>query len=122
MQIYKNWLRSNGVKFEELPFGLGFQYQGSAFILWNNTEDRQYLALSMPTIYAIEGNEYKVLKVINKMNCDIKAVKAVIRDNAVWLNIEMFIDNTPDIEDFMGRILGILLQCRMRFRFELDNY
>lgn len=121
MQIYKDWLRSNGVKFEELPFGLAFKYQGASFILWDNSKDQQYLALSMPNIWDVDGEEVKVLRAANKINVDIKAIKAVIRDNAVWLNIEMFIDNTPDIEDFMDRILGILLECRMKFVFTMQN-
>lgn len=121
MQIYKDWLRSYGVKFEELPFGLAFKYQGANFILWDNSKDQQYLALSMPNIWDVDGEEVKVLRAANKINGDIKAIKAVIRDNAVWLNIEMFIDNTPDIEDFMDRILGILLECRMKFAFAMQN-
>lgn len=121
MQIYKEWLRSNGVKFEELPFGLGFKYQGASFILWDNSKDQQYLALSMPNIWNVDGEELKVLRTANKINGEIKAIKAVIRDDAVWLNIEMFIDNTPDIEDFMDRILGILLECRMKFAYEMHN-
>lgn len=121
MEIYKNWLRSNGVKFEELPFGLGFKYQGAGFILWDNSKDKQYLALSMPNIYDVDGNEFKVLQIANKINEEIKAIKVVVRDGRVWLNIEMFIDNTPDIEDFMDRLLDILLECRIRFGDELHK-
>jgi len=121
MQIYKNWLTTNGIKFEELPFGLTFKYQGAYFILFDNSTDKQYLNLSMPNICNVDGEELKVLRVANKINCDIKAIKATVRDNSVWLNIEMFIDSTPDIEDFMERILGILLECRMKFAFEMHN-
>lgn len=83
MQIYKNWLIANGVKFEESSLGLSFKYQGAGFILWNNAHDQQYLALSMPNIWAINGEELKVLRVANKINCEIKAVKTVVRDNFV---------------------------------------
>ncbi len=121
MQIYKNWLIANGVKFEESSLGLSFKYQGAGFILWNNAHDQQYLALSMPNIWAINGEELKVLRVANKINCEIKAVKTVVRDNFVWLGVEMFIDSTPDIDDFMERILDILLESRMKFSFEMHN-
>lgn len=121
MQIYKNWLTANGVKFEEMPFGLTFKYQGASFILFDNSTDKLYLNLSMPNIWDVDGQEVKVLRVANKINCEIKAIKVTLRNNAVWLNIEMFIDNTPDVEDFMERILGIMLECRMKFAFEMHN-
>lgn len=121
MQIYKNWLTANNVKFEELPFGLTFKYQGANFILFDNSTDKQYLNLSMPNIWDVDGEEVKVLRAANKVNCEFKAIKVTVMNNSVWLNIEMFIDNTPDVEDFMDRILGILLECRMKFAFEMHN-
>lgn len=118
MEIYKNWLRSRNVKFSELPFGILFQYQGGAFIISDNAEDKLYLQVIMPNVYEASSYEKeKAMKVMNKMNREFKALKATMQDDGqVWLAVETFIDSTPDIEDFFDRILMILLQGRMKFQ------
>lgn len=122
MEIYKNWLRSRNVKFSELPFGILFQYQGGAFIISDNAEDKLYLQVIMPNVYEVSSYEKeKAMKVMNKMNREFKALKATMQDDGqVWLAVETFIDSTPDIEDFFDRILMILLQGRMKFQMMMS--
>lgn len=122
MEIYKNWLRSRNVKFSELPFGILFQYQGGSFIISDNTEDKSYLQVMMPNIYETSSyDKEKAMKVMNKMNVELKALKAIMQDDGhVWLTVEIFIDSTPDIEDFFDRILMILLQGRMKFQMMMS--
>lgn len=122
MEIYKNWLRSRNVKFSELPFGILFQYQGGAFIISDNAEDKLYLQVIMPNVYEASSYEKeKAMKVMNKMNREFKALKATMQDDGqVWLAVETFIDSTPDIEDFFDRILMILLQGRMKFQMMMS--
>lgn len=121
MDIYKNWLRSNGIPFTTLPIGVAFHYQGGSFIIADDTNDPLYLNLLMPKIYELENNQSKVLQALNQINCDLKGVKATLHEQDVWLSIEMFIDKTPEVEDFMDRILGILLNARLRFNFEMSK-
>lgn len=121
MEIYKKWLTANGVKWEQEDFGLTFRYQGSNFVIFDNSSDPLYLAIAMPGIYELENDELKVLRVLNKINNNRKAIKAVLNDDSVWLTIEMFIDSTPDVEDFMERLLDILNQGRMLFNMEIRN-
>lgn len=118
MEIYKNWLRSQGVKFDELPFGIGFRYQGGSFIIADNSDDKLYLQVIMPGIYETNPNEKgKAMNAINKINKEMKALKATMQDDGhVWLTVEFFIDTTPEIGDFFGRVLNILLQGRLKFQ------
>lgn len=119
MEIYKNWLTENSVKFEEKDYGLTFKYQGGYFIIGNNTKDRQYFNIVMPGIYDFADNEdvprIKVLEALNRINAEYKVVKAVCDEEDCWLTTEIFIDSTPDVEDFMERLLNILHQARMEF-------
>lgn len=119
MDIYKNWLAENGVKFEEKDYGLTFKYQGGYFIIGNNSKDLQYFNIVMPGIYDFAEHtdvpRIKVLEALNKVNAQYKVVKAVCDDEDCWLTTEIFIDSTPDVEDYMERLLNILHQSRMEF-------
>ena len=125
MEIYKNWLSENGVKYEEKDYGITFKYQGGYFIIGNNDKDAQYFNIVMPGIYDFadhpEVERVKVLEALNKINADYKVVKAVCDDEDCWLTTEIFIDSTPDVEDYFERLLNILHQSRMEFFQILRN-
>ena len=99
MQIYKNWLSFENIRFVEKDFGLVFRFQGATFILWDNARDKQFLKLSMPDVWNADGEEYKALKAINEVNRKFKLLKAVVNKDSVWLETEMFLDSMPVIED-----------------------
>ena len=117
MQVYKNWLQSNGIKFQEEMFGLAFKYQGANFIISNNSNDPLYFQMIMPGIYDVQpGEKNKVLEIANSLTREIKCLKVVIQDGgSVWLMTEMFIDSTPELDDFMERLFSILHGGRMQF-------
>ncbi len=125
MDIYKNWLSENGVKYEEKDYGLTFKYQGGYFIIGNNSKDSQYFNIVMPGIFDFGDNpdvpRIKVLEALNKINADYKVVKAVCDQEDCWLTTEIFIDSTPDVEDYFERLLNILHQSRMDFFQILRN-
>ena len=125
MDIYKNWLSENGVKYEEKDYGLTFKYQGGYFIIGNNSKDSQYFNIVMPGIFDFGDNpdvpRIKVLEALNKINADYMVVKAVCDQEDCWLTTEIFIDSTPDVEDYFERLLNILHQSRMEFFQILRN-
>ena len=125
MDICKNWLSENGVKYEEKDYGLTFKYQGGYFIIGNNSKDSQYFNIVMPGIFDFGDNpdvpRIKVLEALNKINADYKVVKAVCDQEDCWLTTEIFIDSTPDVEDYFERLLNILHQSRMEFFQILRN-
>lgn len=125
MDIYKNWLSENGVKYEEKDYGLTFKYQGGYFIIGNNSKDSQYFNIVMPGIFDFGDNpdvpRIKVLEALNKINADYKVVKVVCDQEDCWLTTEIFIDSTPDVEDYFERLLNILHQSRMEFFQILRN-
>ncbi len=122
MQIYKNWLQSRNVKFNETPIGIFFAYQGKGFLISDNSDDELYFQLIMPNIYDVPAYEKaKAMDVINKLNKEIKCLKATLQDdNKVWLATEIFIDRTPNIEDYFDRLLGILFAGAMKFQLYIQ--
>lgn len=117
MQIYKNWLQSHNVQFQETPIGLIFSYQGGAFIISDNSGDELYFQLIMPNIYEVSSfKKTQALQIINRLNREIKCLKATMQDDGhVWLSTEIFVDSTPKIDDFMGRLFSILFAARIKF-------
>lgn len=73
----------------------------------------------MPGIYQIDGDRMKVLEAINTICRNIKAIKAFLVEDHLWLAIEMFIDSTPDIDDFIERCLDILMAGRQHIAQEI---
>lgn len=122
MQIYKDWLTSQNVKFTETPVGLIFSYQGCVFIIEDDTNDKQFLRICMPKIYTVSSDEKeKVLELVNKMNYEIKCLKASIDENdVVNLFTEIFVDSTPEVDDLLGRLLQIMLESRIVFKVRMQ--
>lgn len=111
MEIFKEWLQNNGYRFSVELFGITFKHQGGNFIIGNNTGDNSYLQILMPGVYTLNNPSEKQhgLEVCNELNKEIKCIKAFFFDDeTIWLATEMFIDHTPELDDFMERLFGIL--------------
>lgn len=73
----------------------------------------------MPGIYQVDGNRTVVLEAINTICTNFKAIKAFLVEDHLWLTIEMFIDTTPDIDDYIERCLDILVSGYHRIAQEI---
>ncbi len=117
-EIYKKWLSENGLIYNVDEDGdLHFKYQMCNFYIMNPHNDKLFLQVMLPNIWSIDSEEERTnaLIVANKLNMQRKALKVFITQESTILTVEMFIDNTPDVEDFMERILNILIQGREGF-------
>jgi hypothetical protein len=122
MEIYKEWLRDNGYKFSVEPFGLVFKHQGGIFILSDNKGDELFLQITMPNIYHTDdpAEREHVHAICNEITREVKCLKAFFSDeNNVWLSTEILIDHTPELDDFMERLFGILHEGQHRFMAKL---
>lgn len=116
--LYQQFLSQNHITFQSTPLGLLFEYHGGHFIITDPDDDTLYLQIVMPNVYRIRSNNLetgKVLRILNELNKKRKAVKGILVDDSVWLNVEMFIDQTPNLSDFFFRILDILHSARLEF-------
>lgn len=119
MEIFQEWLRNNGCPFEVKRFGISFKHQGGHFIISDNSRDELYLQIIMPAVYKLNDSSEKqqALDACNELNSSIKCLKAYIVDeDTIWLSTEMYVDHTPELDDFMDRLLDILHQGRMKLK------
>ena len=116
-ELVKTWLSNEGFRYEIDEDGdLKFRYQGANLWVMQDPNDALFLRIAMPYIYEVDNDRAKVLEAINSVNAEMKVVKGFVLENGgVWLSIEMYIDSSPDIEDFIERCLDILLTGQRRF-------
>ena len=118
--LVENWLKSQGFRSERDSDGyLRFRYEGVNLFCGKDDNDKQFLRIIMPGIYKVDGDRTRVLEAVNTISRDIKAIKAFLVEDHLWLAIEMFIDSTPDIDDFIERCLDILVAGRLRIAKEI---
>lgn len=109
VELVREWLSSEGYRSEIDSDGdLHFKVEGVSFYCTKNGTDDQYFRIIMPNIYTVENNRVRVLEAVNKISKDYKVLKAFLVDDRLWLSIEMFIDSTPEVGDFMPRCISIL--------------
>ena len=118
--LVENWLKDQGFRSERDSDGdLRFRYEGVNLFCSKDDNDKQFLRIIMPGIYKVDGDRTRVLDAISTISRDIKAIKAFLVEDHLWLAIEMFIDSTPDIDDFIERCLDIMIAGRQRIAQEI---
>ena len=112
-----NHLKQEGLTPEIIPnLGIVFKYQRRTFIVINDLRDDRYFKLLLPNIQEVDtGNKIKCLISANIINMERKIVKVIVRDDNVDAVVEMLIDSTPVVSDFIPRSLDILLQAQEGF-------
>lgn len=121
-ELAKNWLNSQGFKCNLDEDGDAFfKYEGANLYVSVDKNDPLFLRIIMPGIYEIDNDRAKVLEAVNKVNTERKAIKALLVGDRVHLAIEMFIDSTPEIDDFFERCCDILIAGRRVFAEAMMN-
>ena len=108
VDLVKEWLFAEGYRPEVDSDGdIHFRVEGISFYC-TKSDDNQYLRILLPNIYKVDNNRVKVLELVNKLSKEYKVLKAYLVEDYLWLSIEMFIDSTPEVGDFMSRCISIL--------------
>lgn len=120
--LVKDWLASEGYKYNIDSDGdLIFMYQGFGMWVRADENDPLFLSIVMPNIYEVDNDYDKVQRALNQLNSSIKTVKGFVVNDNVWLAIEMYIDSSPEMDDFLERCLDILIAGGRKFAEELRN-
>jgi len=118
--LVKEWLKSQGFRYDVDSDGdIHFKYQTHNYFFTVSETDQSFFRLIMPNLYEVEDNREVVLEACNTISRDIKVVKAFLVEDRLWLAIEMFIDTTPELDDFFERCLDILEAARDRIAEEI---
>lgn len=121
-ELAKNWLQEQGFKCNLDQDGDAiFKYEGANMYVSVDKDDPLFLKIVMPSIYEVENNYSKVLEAVNKVCARIKVIKALLVQNRVHLVIEMFVDTTPEVDDFFERCCDILIAGRRAFAEALNE-
>lgn len=81
--------------------------------------DPFYFRLILPNVFEVtEANRQDMYETINRMNTEIKAAKATIINNAVWVSIEQFVYSRDKIDELFNRAIAVLEAFVNRFRSE----
>ena len=104
-----DWLTENGFRAEIDEDGdVHFRYEGKHMYFIADDDD-SYFRITMPNIYQVEKEErIQVLEACNKISQDWKLLKALVINDQLWLAVELFVDSTPNIDDFFERCCRIL--------------
>lgn len=116
-ELMLNYLREEGFCPKEEEFGIAFKCEGLNFLFFYDADDDQYFRLMMPGIFDVtEENLSAVLMALNKVNSEIKVVKAYMPvPDEVWLGFEVLVDSTPVLADFVPRGINMLRAAQRRF-------
>lgn len=116
-ELMLNYLREEGFCPKEEEFGIAFKCEGLNFLFLYDSDDDQYFRLMMPGIFDVtEENFPAVLPALNKVNSEIKVVKAYTPvPDEVWLGFEVVVDSTPVLADFVPRGIAMLRAGQRKF-------
>jgi len=116
------YLSKEGLRPEEKPYGFHYEFENLSFHVFWDADDPRYLSLTLPGIFDVdENNREDALCVANWINDNVKVVKALVRKDDVWVVAEFLIDNTPDFEDLIPRMMKILKGARLSFYDKIRN-
>lgn len=100
-----------------------FKCEGLTYLSMNNEDDEDFLAISMPAIFdATDDNRDLVFRAMNIVNAETKVGKLYLtRNDSVWVNFEIILDNDPGISDILMRAIKILQHSREKFYEKLQE-
>ena len=114
--IYRDWLIKNNIEYQENDNAITFEYQGGNFVITKYSDDLEFFSLILPCIAEInEDNFGAMLTAIMEINKEKKCVKSFVIDGKVCLSTEIMLDQTPEIERIMPRLLSRLHASRLDF-------
>ncbi len=119
-ELVKQYLESEGFRYNIDEDGdIHFKFEGVNLYFTVDADDQSFFRLIMPNIYELENNRQKVLEAISNVNRDLKVLKAFLVGNNLWLSVELFIDSSPELEDFFPRCMGLMKAGREKIASEI---
>ena len=99
-----------------------FKCEGLTYSYFPDENDDQYFRLMLPAIYDVtEDNRIAVLEAVNEVNKVYKVAKVMVVRDSVWIATEMLMDTTPVLEDFIPRLLNIMVGARKEFYDQIEG-
>lgn len=117
-----DFLRENGIRYDETEFGAVFKFQMCHFLFITDDGDWHFLRLQFPRIYNVSSeNRSAVLEAANRVNRKIKVAKCYIDDEDVDVVVEEIIGQSADVSEIIPRLFDIMILTRSEFYKALDD-
>lgn len=83
-----------------------FDYEDKHMMLLTGKEDDGYLSISIPRIYGLEdGNPLVFSQLIDRINSDLKYIKAYEIGNYIWIFYQRDIEGDSDLKLSISRMI-----------------
>lgn len=108
---YLDFLVAEGFRPEVDEDGdIRFRHEGRTLFLFRDARDPQYFRVALPGAWECDSpeEETRALAAVNAVNRDLKVVKCVLVDGAVWISIEQFLDPPETFRPVFFRLLDII--------------
>lgn len=111
------YLTKEGFQPEATDFGLHFKVQGLDFVHFKDDNDTHFLNLFFPQIFPVTAeNKADVLVALDAANNTVKLAKGAVRfGNAVWVGVEMLLNEGYDLDALVKRSLDTMVHYRQEF-------
>lgn len=97
-----------GFKLEETDEAsvYSFRYEGIYMLYMYNENDEDFLDISLPIIYTIDGNKaLQACALMERINSTLKYIKAYIIEDGIWLFYERELFGDEDLETIIPRMI-----------------
>lgn len=96
-------------------FALGFDYEDIHMLYLPQAEDESFLNISIPGIYDLkEENPMVFIDLMNRINTNLKYVKAYGCGDSLWLFYERELFDDEDLPKVISRMI-LRLECALDF-------
>ena len=98
-------LKALGFETKDFEIGYGFEFEGSHF-LYLPSDDEQFLSIALPSVHEFdEENELEGYKLMNKVNRQMKYVKATRINGDIWLFFERNLLGDEDLKEVLQQMI-----------------
>ena len=98
-------LKALGFETKDFEIGYGFEFEGSHF-LYLPSDDEQFLSIALPSVHEFdEENELEGYKLMNKVNRQMKYVKATRINGDIWLFFERNLLGEEDLKEVLQQMI-----------------
>lgn len=86
-----------------------FVFEETHLLYMIDSDDDDFLHLAVPSLFEVtEDNMAFIQEVVNKINCEMKYVKAVIVKDSLWLNVEYQLFGDPPLGELLESFIKAL--------------
>lgn len=122
LDIFQKFLSTLGATFTVENDSISFEYNGLQYLFISDVSDPYYFRLILPNIGEVNHeNEVQMNQVVNQMNLEIKAAKATISNNRIWVSIEQFVYSKDNQYELFRRSISVLEAFMNIFREKIDG-